>query len=266
MRILCCAGERKTWYCCDWAFRLRILTCKFCDRHAQPWGKVIRSETCDLASFWFPSLFCSKWLPMPLPARTDPASSDPSSSPCEEKAGCPVRRKSKSCEGGQNCERKTTNAVQETDETARGKGKTRGKQHPTWFSWLLSWVQRADQESYTCYVLFVLIFILDFSLLTMLFPVSLAAYALATQRPSRLYWQVSLFVCCAVLCCAVLCYSFALSLLNFLDASLEFGLLVEFLLEHKMAFLILDSCHALKPSVSMYAHMSASLFKSGFVL
>ncbi len=117
----------------------------------------------------------------------------------------PVRRKTKSCEGGQNCERKTTNAVQETDETARGKGKTRGKQHPTWFSWLLSWVQRADQESYTCYVLFVLIFILDFSLLTMLFPVSLAAYALATQRPSRLYWQVSLFVCCAVLCCAVLC-------------------------------------------------------------
>jgi len=48
-------------------------------------------------------------------------------------------------------------------------------------------------------------------------------------------------LCCAVLCCAVLCYSFALSLLNFLDALLEFGLLVEFLLEHKMAFLILDS-------------------------
>ena len=46
---------------------------------------------------------------------------------------------------------------------------------------------------------------------------------------------------CVLLCCAVLCYSFALSLLNFLDASLEFGLLVEFLLEHKMAFLILDS-------------------------
>ena len=101
--------------------------------------------------------------------------------------------------------------MQEADENARGKGKTRGKQHPTWFSWLLSWVERADQESYTCYVLFVLIFILDFSLLTMLFPVSLAAYALATQRPSRLFWQVCLFavhwigLCCAVLCCAVLC-------------------------------------------------------------
>ena len=116
--------------------------------------------------------------------------------------------------------------MQGTSENARGKGKPRGKQHPTWVTWLFNWVQRVDQESYTCYVLFVLIFILDFSLLTMLFPVSLAAYALATQRPSRLYWQVSLIavhwiglrcaalrsaaqrsavLCCAVLCCAVLC-------------------------------------------------------------
>ncbi len=73
---------------------------------------------------------------------------------------------------------------------------------------------------------------------------------------------------CVLLCCAVLCYSFALSLLNFLDASLELGLLVEFLLEHKMAFLILDSCQTMSctQAISMYAHMSASLFKSGFVL
>ena len=72
---------------------------------------------------------------------------------------------------------------------------------------------------------------------------------------------------CAVVL-AVLCYSFALSLLNFLDASLELGLLVEFLLEHKMAFLILDSCQTMSctQAISMYAHMSASLFKSGFVL
>ena len=127
--------------------------------------------------------------------------------------------------------------MQEVDENARGKGKIRGKQHPTRVSWLLSWVQRADQESYTCYVLFVLIFILDFSLLTMLFPVSLAAYALATQRPSRLYWQVSPFavhwiglhceLCCAVLCCAVLTSSSALPPLNCLDAWLQAGLLVD---------------------------------------
>ena len=82
-------------------------------------------------------------------------------------------------------------------------------------------MQRADEESYMCYILFVLIFVLDFSLFTMLFPFSLAAYALATQKPSRRYWQVQdaascvlrLFesvrccamLCCAVLCCAVLC-------------------------------------------------------------
>jgi len=75
----------------------------------------------------------------------------------------------------------------------RGKNKSKSRQRPSWLSWLSSWIQRADQESYTCYVLFVLIFILDFSLLTMLFPISLAAYALATQRPSRLYWQVGYF-------------------------------------------------------------------------
>lgn len=56
---------------------------------------------------------------------------------------------------------------------------------------LLALIQRIDEESWTCYVFFVLIFVLDMSLLTMLFPVSLAAYALATQRPSAFYWQVS---------------------------------------------------------------------------
>lgn len=60
-----------------------------------------------------------------------------------------------------------------------------------WLSWLLSLTQRVDEESWTCYVLFVLVFVLDVSLLTMLFPVSLAGYALLTQRPSALYWQVS---------------------------------------------------------------------------
>ena len=113
-----------------------------------------------------------------------------------------------------------------------------------WWTRLPGWAQHADEESYTCYVLFVLIFVLDFSLLTMLFPVTLAAYALATQKPRQRYWQVALFafamfslvvvfppfacfafaccvpvsimarkrrfqmlsvLCCAVLCCAVLC-------------------------------------------------------------
>lgn len=60
-----------------------------------------------------------------------------------------------------------------------------------WLSWLLGLTQRVDEESWTCYVLFVLVFVLDVSLLTMLFPVSLAGYALLTQRPSARYWQVS---------------------------------------------------------------------------
>ena len=112
------------------------------------------------------------------------------------------------------------------------------RQH--WWTRLPGWGQHVDEESYTCYVLFILIFVLDFSLLTMLFPVTLAAYALATQKPSQRYWQVGLlrlamfslflacscacfafaclplvflswlclregrFMCCAVLCCAVL--------------------------------------------------------------
>ena len=62
-----------------------------------------------------------------------------------------------------------------------------------WWTRLPGWAQHADEESYTCYVLFVLIFVLDFSLLTMLFPVTLAAYALATQKPRQRYWQVALF-------------------------------------------------------------------------
>lgn len=73
-----------------------------------------------------------------------------------------------------------------TDQTSR-----RGPTRPGWWAGLSAWVQHADEESYTCYVLFILIFVLDFSLLTMLFPVSLAAYALATQKPSRHYWQVT---------------------------------------------------------------------------
>ena len=128
--------------------------------------------------------------------------------------------------------------MQEADENARGKGKTIGKQHPTWFSWLLSWVQRADQESYTCYVLFVLIFILDFSLLTMLFPVSLAAYVLATQRPSRLYWQVSLF---AALRCAALRSQFCPAIPEWM-LGFKLPSWCILLLEHKTSLLTLHLC------------------------
>ena len=79
--------------------------------------------------------------------------------------------------------------AQGTSPDARqGRGQARNR--PNWWVWAAGWIQRADEESWLCYVLFVLLFILDFSLLTMLFPVSLAAYALATQKPSQRYWQV----------------------------------------------------------------------------
>ena len=81
--------------------------------------------------------------------------------------------------------------ILQAEDSSRAVSKGQTRKRPSWLPWLSSWVQRADQESHTCYVLFVFISILDFSLLTMLFPISLAAYALATQKPSRLYWQVS---------------------------------------------------------------------------
>ena len=76
------------------------------------------------------------------------------------------------------------------NEASSEEGK--GKRRPSWWTRVAGWGQHEDEESYTCYVLFVLIFVLDFSLLTMLFPVTVAAYALATQKPSQHYWQVTL--------------------------------------------------------------------------
>ena len=94
----------------------------------------------------------------------------------------------------------------------------KGKRRQSCWSRVAGWVQHVDEESYTCYVLFVLIFVLDFSLLTMLFPVTLAAYALATQKPSQRYWQVTF---CAFKCsvfflfCSFSLFCLCLSLLPF---------------------------------------------------
>lgn len=52
--------------------------------------------------------------------------------------------------------------------------------------------QRHDDESYLCYAAYVLVAICDFSLLAMVFPVSMVAYALLAQHKARNYWQV----CC----------------------------------------------------------------------
>lgn len=85
--------------------------------------------------------------------------------------------------------------VQEPGRHAVDQGHNRQRRHKQaglrGFAWALKLMQRIDEESWTCYVLFVLIFVLDVSLLTMVFPVSLALYALLTQRPRAVYWQVS---------------------------------------------------------------------------
>ena len=47
-----------------------------------------------------------------------------------------------------------------------------------------------DRESYACYVLFVVAFVSDCSLLNLALPLSAFAYALVSVKPSRMYWQV----------------------------------------------------------------------------
>lgn len=47
-----------------------------------------------------------------------------------------------------------------------------------------------DRESYLCYLLYLLAFAADFSLLLSLFPLSMLLYSLVSIKPSRAYWQV----------------------------------------------------------------------------
>lgn len=60
-------------------------------------------------------------------------------------------------------------------------------------------MQRHDDESYLCYAAYVLVAVCDFSLLAMLFPVSMVAYALLAQNKARVYWRVVLVYAEAVL-------------------------------------------------------------------
>ena len=62
-----------------------------------------------------------------------------------------------------------------------------------WRGWLgsLNW-RRDDHESVVCYALFFAVFVADFSLLSLAFPLSLLCYALLAQPPSRRFWQVPL--------------------------------------------------------------------------
>ena len=54
----------------------------------------------------------------------------------------------------------------------------------------LKWRQD-DNESVFCYVLFMALFVADFSFLAMVFPIVLYVYALLAQAPATRFWQVS---------------------------------------------------------------------------
>ena len=66
-----------------------------------------------------------------------------------------------------------------------------GGKGPNWRSLLsLKWRQD-DNESIVCYVLFMALFVADFSFLAMVFPIVLYVYALLAQAPATRFWQVS---------------------------------------------------------------------------
>ena len=59
-----------------------------------------------------------------------------------------------------------------------------------WLKKLSRKLRRPDEDSYICYILFVLLFITDFSILALVLQVTLFCYALLAQFPSRVFWQV----------------------------------------------------------------------------
>lgn len=54
----------------------------------------------------------------------------------------------------------------------------------------LKW-RKDDKESVLCYMLFMALFVADFSFLAMVFPIVLYAYALLAQTPATRFWQAS---------------------------------------------------------------------------
>ncbi|KAK9824077.1 hypothetical protein WJX72_007565 [[Myrmecia] bisecta] len=62
----------------------------------------------------------------------------------------------------------------------------------SWWQKLRRRLGRTDRESYICYALYILVFVVDFGVLTLVFQVSVMLYALITQSPSRVYWQLLL--------------------------------------------------------------------------
>lgn len=69
------------------------------------------------------------------------------------------------------------------------------------WAWLQRRWQHGDKESFICYVLYILLFVIDYSLLALVLPLSLFCYAQLAQHPSRLYWQACLLYVEGILIC-----------------------------------------------------------------
>jgi hypothetical protein len=61
----------------------------------------------------------------------------------------------------------------------------------TWLSQLASALRGSGRQANVVYALFFAVFVADYSLLALAYPVSLLGYALLSQKPRRQYWQVS---------------------------------------------------------------------------
>ncbi len=85
-------------------------------------------------------------------------------------------------------------------DAAAGSGGSQGGSGPnggggrsrSWLGRLAAAVRGEDREAYLVYVLFIAVFVADFSLLTLVYPASLLGYALLSQAPRRQYWEVRL--------------------------------------------------------------------------
>jgi hypothetical protein len=65
------------------------------------------------------------------------------------------------------------------------------RQRPrTWLSQLGAALRGSERQAHVVYALFFAVFVADYSLLALAYPLSLLAYALLSQRPRRQYWQV----------------------------------------------------------------------------
>lgn len=64
----------------------------------------------------------------------------------------------------------------------------------TWLSQLAAALRGSERQANVVYALFFTVFVADYSLLALAYPLSLLGYALLSQKPRRQYWQASLLL------------------------------------------------------------------------